>query len=140
MASIFTTLYYTTASSRVKMPLPSLAPLLQVLNLNSVANFLGVEQFSEEDGFVPKTMISVPIFNSQREVIGVAQLINKVSKKVQWGPGTLLERAQARPPLCLGCVISPAAATTARPPASLGTQASLSELLALMFRVCVATV
>ena len=51
---------------------------LQVLNLSHVANWMGEESFEEEDGFVPNNMLCVPIFNSQRDVIGVAQLINKV--------------------------------------------------------------
>ena len=52
--------------------------LYQVLNLSSVANWLG-EQLEDKDGFVPKTMLCLPIYNGQRDVIGVAQLINKVS-------------------------------------------------------------
>ncbi len=49
----------------------------QVLNLSSVANWLG-ESLEDKDGFVPKTMLCLPIFNGQHDVIGVAQLINKV--------------------------------------------------------------
>jgi cGMP-specific 3',5'-cyclic phosphodiesterase len=49
----------------------------QVLNLSSVAAWLG-ENLEDRDGFVPKTMLCLPIFNGQRDVIGVAQLINKV--------------------------------------------------------------
>lgn len=37
----------------------------------------------DNDGFVPKTMLSVPIFNRQHQVIGVAQLINKVKMKIK---------------------------------------------------------
>ena len=48
-----------------------------MLNLSSVANWLG-EKLEDKDGFVPKTMLCLPIFNGQRDVIGVAQLINKV--------------------------------------------------------------
>ena len=47
------------------------------MNLNSVASWLG-EKLEDRDGFIPKTMLSFPIFNGQRDVIGVAQLINKV--------------------------------------------------------------
>ena len=47
------------------------------MNVNSVANWLG-EKIEDRDGFIPKTMLSLPIFNGQRDVIGVAQLINKV--------------------------------------------------------------
>ena len=36
------------------------------------------EKLEDRDGFIPKTMLSVPIFNGARDVIGVAQLINKV--------------------------------------------------------------
>ena len=50
----------------------------QVLNLSSVANWLG-EKLEDKDGFKPKTMLCLPIFNGQSDVIGVAQLINKVS-------------------------------------------------------------
>ena len=49
----------------------------QVLNISNVANWLG-EKLEDRDGFIPKTMLSVPIFNGARDVIGVAQLINKV--------------------------------------------------------------
>jgi hypothetical protein len=41
---------------------------------------MGVETFSEQDGFVPMNMLCVPIFNGQHDVIGVAQLINKVGR------------------------------------------------------------
>ena len=37
------------------------------------------EKLEDKDGFVPKTMLCLPIFNGQRDVIGVAQLINKVT-------------------------------------------------------------
>ena len=43
-----------------------------------MANWLG-EKLEDKDGFVPKTMLCLPIFNGQRDVIGVAQLINKVT-------------------------------------------------------------
>ena len=43
-----------------------------------MANWLGEEPFEETDGFCPENMLCVPIFNGQRDVIGVAQLINKV--------------------------------------------------------------
>ena len=49
----------------------------KVLNISNVANWLG-EKLEDRDGFIPKTMLSVPIFNGARDVIGVAQLINKV--------------------------------------------------------------
>ena len=53
-----------------------------MLNLSSVANWLG-EKLEDKDGFVPKTMLCLPIFNGQRDVIGVAQLINKVFDSIQ---------------------------------------------------------
>lgn len=53
---------------------------LQVLNLSNVADWLGQDTFEEADGFVPVNMLCVPIFNGQGEVIGVAQLINKVQR------------------------------------------------------------
>jgi len=43
-----------------------------------VATWLGEAPFEESDGFTPHNMLCVPIFNGQRDVIGVAQLINKV--------------------------------------------------------------
>ena len=52
-----------------------------MLNLSSVANWLG-EELEDKDGFVPKTMLCLPIFNGQRDVIGVAQLINKVTSSI----------------------------------------------------------
>ena len=50
----------------------------EILHLNNVSKFLGEEKaFSEVDGFTPKNMLCVPIFNGQRDLIGVAQLVNK---------------------------------------------------------------
>ena len=53
-----------------------------MLNLSNVANWLGEESFEESDGFVPLNMLCVPIFNGLGEVIGVAQLINKVKSEM----------------------------------------------------------
>ncbi|XP_059082786.1 cGMP-specific 3',5'-cyclic phosphodiesterase-like isoform X2 [Tigriopus californicus] len=53
----------------------------EVLNLNDVASWLGEEPFVETAGFVPLNMLCVPIFNGNRDVIGVAQLINKENNK-----------------------------------------------------------
>ncbi len=53
----------------------------EVLNLSNLSNWVGSE-FRESDGFVPDNMLSVPIFNGQRDLIGVAQLINKVTEKL----------------------------------------------------------
>ena len=61
---------------------------MQVLNLSSVANWLG-EKLEDRDGFIPKTMLSLPIYNGQRDVIGVAQLINKVILESQCVRNTL---------------------------------------------------
>ena len=61
---------------------------MQVLNLSSVANWLG-EKLEDRDGFVPKTMLSLPIYNGQRDVIGVAQLINKVTAVFKCARDTL---------------------------------------------------
>lgn len=52
----------------------------EVLNLSNVAEWFG-EDLEDRDGFVPRTMLSLPIFNGQRTVIGVAQLINKREKR-----------------------------------------------------------
>ncbi|XP_023335446.1 cGMP-specific 3',5'-cyclic phosphodiesterase, partial [Eurytemora carolleeae] len=54
---------------------------LEVLNLGSVKDWCGEELEQEEDGFTPKSMLSLPIYNGQRTVIGVAQLINKLNGK-----------------------------------------------------------
>ena len=56
---------------------PKVIFLFQVLNLSNVGAWLG-ENLEDRDGFVPKTMLCLPIFNGQRDVIGIAQLINKV--------------------------------------------------------------
>jgi hypothetical protein len=50
-----------------------------------VAAWLG-ENLEDRDGFVPKTMLCLPIFNGQRDVIGVAQLINKVKHVTSFMP------------------------------------------------------
>ena len=52
--------------------------LFQVLNLSNVSSWLGEELEPDDDGFVPNTMLSIPIYNGTRDLIGVAQLINKV--------------------------------------------------------------
>ena len=40
---------------------------------------MGEAPSAESDGFVPETMLCLPIFNRNKIVIGVAQLMNKVS-------------------------------------------------------------
>ncbi len=50
----------------------------EILHLSNVAKFLGEQyQFEEDDGFAPRNMLCVPIFNGQSDLIGVAQLVNK---------------------------------------------------------------
>ena len=53
---------------------------LQILNVSSVSQWLRMKTaLSEADGFEPSSMLCVPIFNGTTDdVIGVAQLINKV--------------------------------------------------------------
>jgi len=50
----------------------------EVLNLENVSNWFE-EDVIEEDGFKPKSMLTIPIYNGQSTVIGVAQLINKLN-------------------------------------------------------------
>merc|ERR1719369_2304190 len=50
-----------------------------VATTSEVLNLEDVSSWFEEDGFKPKSMITIPVYNGQRTVIGVAQLINKVS-------------------------------------------------------------
>ena len=49
------------------------------------ASWLG-EKLEDNDGFIPKTMLCLPIFNGSRDVIGVAQLINKVKQDYKLDP------------------------------------------------------
>ena len=58
--------------------------LFQVLNLSNVSSWLGEELEPDDDGFVPNTMLSIPIYNGTRDLIGVAQLINKVGGCWKW--------------------------------------------------------
>ena len=55
--------------------------LFQVLNLSNVFDWMGEAPSAESDGFVPETMLCLPIFNRNKIVIGVAQLMNKVKSK-----------------------------------------------------------
>ncbi len=57
--------------------------LFQIMNLSNVSQWLGLSSpLSESDGFAPMNMLCVPIFDGQaNDVIGVAQLINKVSQE-----------------------------------------------------------
>ena len=58
---------------------------LQILNVSSVSQWLRMKTaLSEADGFEPSSMLCVPIFNGTTDdVIGVAQLINKVGGAVE---------------------------------------------------------
>ena len=67
------------------MKLTSFPLTPQVLNLSSVTDWLG-EKLEDNDGFIPKTMLCLPIFNGSRDVIGVAQLINKVKQDYKLDP------------------------------------------------------
>jgi len=49
----------------------------QILNIGDVATWMN-EEVREEDGFLTRAILCMPILNGQKTVIGVAQLINKV--------------------------------------------------------------
>jgi hypothetical protein len=51
---------------------------LQILNIGDVSTWMNHEMLEDEDGFVTKSILCMPIVNGQKTVIGVAQLINKV--------------------------------------------------------------
>ena len=76
-------LLHATASKADSVNGPYTVFVFQVLNLSNVGAWLG-ENLEDRDGFVPKTMLCLPIFNGQRDVIGVAQLINKVNAAQDW--------------------------------------------------------
>ena len=65
----------------------------QILNVSSVSQWLRMTTaLSESDGFEPSSMLCVPIFNGTTDdVIGVAQLINKVGGGGIKGGGGLLQ-------------------------------------------------
>jgi cGMP-specific 3',5'-cyclic phosphodiesterase len=50
----------------------------QILNIGDVTTWMNHEMREDEDGFVTKSILCMPIVNGQKTVIGVAQLINKV--------------------------------------------------------------
>lgn len=58
---------------------PQLFPQ-QILNISDVSTWMSQEVKEEEDSFVTKSILCMPIANGQKTVIGVAQLINKVSE------------------------------------------------------------
>ncbi|XP_076037013.1 cGMP-specific 3',5'-cyclic phosphodiesterase-like isoform X2 [Oratosquilla oratoria] len=52
----------------------------QTLNISDVEGWRGSPlEGDEEEGFVTKSVLTIPIYNSARQVLGVAQMINKVS-------------------------------------------------------------
>lgn len=54
---------------------------LQILNIGDVPSWMREEVCNEEDDdndFTTRCILCMPIFNGQKTVIGVAQLINKV--------------------------------------------------------------
>ncbi|XP_067007873.1 cGMP-specific 3',5'-cyclic phosphodiesterase [Anabrus simplex] len=51
----------------------------QILNIGDVSSWMNQEVREDEDGFVAKSILCMPIVNGQKTVIGVAQLINKAN-------------------------------------------------------------
>ncbi|XP_069679001.1 cGMP-specific 3',5'-cyclic phosphodiesterase isoform X2 [Periplaneta americana] len=49
----------------------------QILNIGDVSTWMNHEMREDEDGFLTKSILCMPIVNGQKTVIGVAQLINK---------------------------------------------------------------
>ncbi|XP_021916332.1 cGMP-specific 3',5'-cyclic phosphodiesterase [Zootermopsis nevadensis] len=49
----------------------------QILNIGDVSTWMNHEMREDEDGFVTRSILCMPIVNGQKTVIGVAQLINK---------------------------------------------------------------
>lgn len=47
----------------------------QVLNLDNVSKWCEIETLVEEDGFQPRSMLTIPIYNSQRQVTSLSQRI-----------------------------------------------------------------
>nr|CAD7407059.1 unnamed protein product [Timema poppensis] len=61
------------------LPLPhSYRRVFQILNIGDVSSWMSQEEREDEDGFLTRSILSMPIVNGQKTVIGVAQLINKV--------------------------------------------------------------
>jgi cGMP-specific 3',5'-cyclic phosphodiesterase len=52
---------------------------LQILNIGDVSIWMNQETPEDDDGFATKSILCMPIMNGQKTVIGVAQLINKVT-------------------------------------------------------------
>lgn len=51
----------------------------QILNISDVSTWMSQEVKEEEDSFVTRSILCMPIANGQKTVIGVAQLINKTN-------------------------------------------------------------
>nr|CAD7574559.1 unnamed protein product [Timema californicum] len=51
--------------------------IFQILNIGDVSSWMSQEEREDEDGFLTRSILSMPIVNGQKTVIGVAQLINK---------------------------------------------------------------
>lgn len=50
----------------------------QILNISDVTTWMNQDVREEEDNFLTKSILCMPISNGQKTLIGVAQLINKV--------------------------------------------------------------
>jgi len=46
-----------------------------------VGRVVSREQFTEKDGFVIKSLLSIPIYDGEKMVIGVIQMMNKLNGK-----------------------------------------------------------
>ncbi|KAK7792520.1 hypothetical protein R5R35_009928 [Gryllus longicercus] len=51
----------------------------QILNIGDVSAWMKTDLRQEEDGFMARSILCMPIVNGQKTVIGVAQLINKAN-------------------------------------------------------------
>lgn len=51
--------------------------MFQILNIGDMSSWMN-QEVKEEDGFVSRSILCMPIVNGQKDIIGVAQLINKV--------------------------------------------------------------
>lgn len=58
-------------------------PVKQILNISDVSTWMN-QDVREEDNFLTKSILCMPISNGQKTLIGVAQLINKVRVYVQY--------------------------------------------------------
>ncbi|KAF4528303.1 hypothetical protein B566_EDAN014978 [Ephemera danica] len=77
----------------------------QILNIGDVSSWMN-QEVREEDGFLTKSILCMPIANGQKTVIGVAQLINKVShlhQKCGVSNGDFYKSISVRDPLQVLC-------------------------------------